>query len=51
MYNPCVTATAAGCSLAATGLDVGWSIVAATTLLFTGLAFKNIVPRRRRQNV
>lgn len=52
MYNNPVAGSAVGTAgaLAATGgdvLSVGWMLVAAITLMFAGLAVKNLIPVRR----
>jgi hypothetical protein len=46
---PQIAAAGAGASgsLAATGLTIGWTLVAALTLIFLGLALVKLAPRRR----
>lgn len=53
MYNNTATPIAATpIGLAATGMDVltiGWLMVAGFTMIFVGLAIKNLLPARKRR--
>lgn len=48
MYNTPVAGAAATLAFTGTVLDTGWLIVAATSMLFAGLALMKIAPKRRK---
>lgn len=48
MYNTPVSGGVATLAFTGTVLDAGWMIVAATSLLFAGLALMKITPRRKK---
>lgn len=48
MYTNGAPIVVAGGALAYTGLDIGWGLVTAFTLLFAGLAVTHIAPKLRK---